>query len=245
VTLRLDIDLTDEQKAAMAAIPATVWFTRVVYRNAASPLHPNLQLDQNNEMKQALLNDWVRKSVKGKRVLDLFCGNGAFSFIAALAGAKEVVGVDYAEERIKCARVVSGTIPLNCQIDFRCGDVYKIAENFDTPFDVVLCFGGLYHIADPAFVLREIRRLVKERLILQTSQVMPYPGNWAKFIVRRKDLTREGMTSIRGGYGTWHYTVKCLREILLHGGFRIIDERRPPWLKRRCFHWYLARCEPY
>jgi predicted RNA methylase len=132
VTLRLDIDLTDEQKAAMAAIPATVWFTRVVYRNAASPLHPNFQLHQNNEMKQALLNDWVRKSVKGKRVLDLFCGNGAFSFIAALAGAKEVVGVDYAEERIKCARFVSGTIPLNCKINFRCGDVYKIAENFDS-----------------------------------------------------------------------------------------------------------------
>jgi tRNA (mo5U34)-methyltransferase len=49
----------------------------------------------------------------------------------------------------------------------------------------------------------------------------------SKFIVRREDKTKAGMTSIRGGYGTWHYSPGCLRELLLHGGFRIIEERQP------------------
>lgn len=244
MTLRLDIELTDSQKAAMAAIPPTSWFTPVVYRNARSPIHPNRRLVENNEMKQALVTDWITQSVKGKRVLDLFSANGAFSFIAALGGAREVVGVEYSEERIKCAEFVASTIPSDSKIVFRHGDVYKITEYFDEPFEVVLCFGGLYHIADPAFVLRQIGALTKERLILQTAQVLPIPGNWAKFIVRRQDRTQAGMTSIRGGYGTWHYSPGCLRELLLHGGFRIIEERQPSWLKRRRFPWYLACCEP-
>jgi hypothetical protein len=58
------------------------------------------------------------------------------------------------------------------------------------PFDVVLCLGGLYHIADPAFVLRQIGGLSRERLILQSDQVLSLPGNWAKFRVWRQDKSR-------------------------------------------------------
>jgi len=244
MALRLDIELTDNQKAAMAAIPSTSWFTQVVYRNARSPIHPNRELAENNEMKQTMVTDWVTKSVKGKRVLDLFSANGAFSFIAALGGAREVVGVEYSKDRAECAEFVANTMQSACKIVFKQGDVYKITDYFEEPFDVVFCLGGLYHIADPAFVLRQIGSLTKERLILQTSQVLSFPGNWAKFAVRRQDRTKDGMTSIRGGYGTWRYSPGCLRELLLHGGFRIIEQRQPAWSKRRRFPWYLACCEP-
>lgn len=243
MTLRLDFELTESEKTAMGAIPATSWFTQIIYRNAESSIHPNRRLVKNNEMKQAMVSDWVVESVKGKRVLDLFSANGAFVFIAALAGAKEVVGVEYSEERIRCAEFVAGTIKSDCRIEFKHGDVYKLTEYFGEPFDVVLCLGGLYHIADPGFVLRQIGSLTKERLIMQTSQVLPLPGNVAKFIVRRQHKTKAGMTSIPGGYGTWHYSPGCLRELLLHGGFRIIEERQPSWPKRLRFPWYLACCE--
>jgi SAM-dependent methyltransferase len=244
MTLRLDIELTESQRAAMAAIPATSWFTQVVYRNAESPLHPNRRLAENNEMKLAMVRDWIAQSVAGKRVLDLFSGNGVFSVVAALAGAREVIGVEFAEDRVKCAEFVASTLESDTTMVFKHGDVYKIAEYFDEPFDVVLCLGGLYHVADPAFVLRQIGNLAKERLIMQTSQVLPLPGNWAKFILRGRDRTTEGLTSIQGGSGTWHYSPGCLRELLRHGGFSIRDERRPAWPKRRRFPWYLANCEP-
>jgi tRNA (mo5U34)-methyltransferase len=244
MALQLDIELTEGQKAAMAAIPATSWFTQVVYRNARSPLHPNTQLAENNELKLLMVRDWITTAVPGKRVLDLFSGNGVFSVVAALAGAREVVGVEFAEDRVRCAEFVASTLPSDCRFVFKHGDVYRIAEYFKEPFDVVLCFGGLYHIADPAFILRQIGTLTRERLILQTSQVLPLPGNWATFRLRRRDRTQEGLASIRAGSGTWHYSPGCVRELLRHGGFRVREERRPSWPKRRRFPWYLADCEP-
>lgn len=244
MTLRLDVSLTDEQKTVMAGIPATTWFTPVAYRNATSPMHPDPRLAENNQLKQAMTGDWIAESVQGKRVLDLFSANGGFSVLAAEAGASEVVGIEFSEERVRCAEFLASTVPSGSRISFRVGDVYKIADYFDRPFDVVLCLGGLYHVADPAYVLRQIRAVTKERLILQTAQVLTYPGNRAKFAVRRQAGAHEGKTSIRGGHGTWHYSPTCLRELLKHGGFQIADERQPAVWKRRRFPWYLALCKP-
>jgi SAM-dependent methyltransferase len=244
MALKLNIELTNDQKSIMASIPPKSWFTNVIYLNALSPIHPDRRLDENNEMKQAMVNDLIKKSVEGKRVLDLFCGNGAFAIIAALSGAKEVIGIDFSDDRIKCAKFIANTIKSDAKINFMCGDVYKITDYFNNRFDVVLCFGGLYHIADPAYVLQQIHELVKEKLILQTSQVLPLPINLAKFIVRKHDLTQEGKYSIRKGYGTWHLTPGCIRELLLHGGFKVMEERRPPLFKRFRFPWYIACCKP-
>jgi tRNA (mo5U34)-methyltransferase len=244
MALRLDIELTEDQKATMAKVPATAWFTQIIFRNAESPLHPVAALAENNELKLAMVGDWIAAGVSGKRVLDLFSGNGVFSVVAALAGAREVVGVEFVEERVRCAEFVASTLQSDCRFVFKHGDVYRIGEYFDEPFDVVLCLGGLYHIADPAFILRQIGSLTRERLILQTSQVLPLPGNWAKFRLRRRDRIEEGLTSIRGGSGTWRYSPGCLRALLQHGGFRIVEARQPPWRARRRFPWYLANCEP-
>lgn len=186
MAVRIDIDITENQLAAFAEIPDTSWFTQYVFRNAVTPIHPNPSLAQDDEMKQLMINDWIDRHVKGKRVLDLFSANGGFSIIAAIAGAKEVVGVEFSHERIQCAELVYRTIQsqLDCHIEFKKGDVYDIGSFFDEPFDVVLCLGGLYHIADPPYVLRQIASLAKERLILQTSHVLPIPGDWARFTVR-------------------------------------------------------------
>ena len=228
----------------MAEIPGNSWFTRVLWRNAASPVHPDTNLAENNEMKQAMVNDWILESVVKKRVLDLFSANGGFSVLAAIAGASEVVGVELSEERVRCAEFVASTVPSTCPISFRVADVYQLSESFSEPFDVVLCLGGLYHVADPAYVLRQIRAVTAGRMILQTSQVISNRGNRATFRVRRRDAVQRGKTSIRGGYGTWHFSPACLRELLLHGGFKVIEERRPPRWKRRRFPWFLANCEP-
>jgi tRNA (mo5U34)-methyltransferase len=240
VPLSLDYALTPEQQREMAAIPATAWFTQVVFRNAQSPVHPQANLLANNDLKQEMTADWIRDSVAGKRVLDLFSANGAFALLAAQAGAREVVGVEFAEDRVACARFLASTLKTDCKIEFRLGDVYRLTDMFSEPFDVVLCLGGLYHVADPAHVLRQVGQLTRERLIVQTSQVLSLPGNWAKFVIRRE--ARVGMTSIRRGYGTWRYTPGCLRQLLHHGGFDIVEERRPPRAKRRRFPWYLALC---
>jgi 2-polyprenyl-3-methyl-5-hydroxy-6-metoxy-1,4-benzoquinol methylase len=243
---QLDVELTAEQKAYMARFSAESWFTSVDFKNVSSPRHPSSKkLEANNEMKRGLVSSWIRSQVKGKRVLDLFCANGAFSVEAALAGAREVVGVDFSQERVDCARFLAGTLEdkVDCTFHFMSGDVYELDTLFSKPFDVVIALGGLYHIADPPYVLTKIGELTGERLIMQTSNVLPRAGNWAKFVIR-EDRTAEGLTSIRGGRGVWRFTVECLRAMLTHAGFEILDERRPPEDIRRRFPWYSALAQP-
>ena len=240
--LHLDFDLSPAQQDEMRKIPATPWFTNIIFRNAASPVHPDAKLVANNDMKLKMTEDWIRQSVKGKTVLDLFSANGAFSILAAEAGAKKVVGVEFSEERVECARWLASTVKSDCDIEFIVGDVYKLREYFTEPFDIVLCLGGLYHIGDPPFVLEQIGHLTRETLLVQTSQVLSLPGNWAKFRIRR--YVEAGKTSIRKGFGTWYATPGCIREWIEHGGFDILEERTPGRRERRRFPWYLAKCVP-
>ena len=246
MSLQLDYDLTDDEKGALRDIPAASWFTQVIWRNAASPRHPRAEeLDPNNELKQALVGDWVEQHVRGKRVLDLFCANGAFSFLAAMAGASAVVGLDFSPERVECARFVAQTLAgrAPCLPTFQAADVYQLAGQFDRPFDVVLCLGGLYHMADPPFILSQVRALTAGLLIVQTSSIMLRRGNWAQFCIR-SDQTHEGLTSIVGERGAWHFTVECFESFLRHARFRVLESRRPPEPQRKRFPWYCALAEP-
>ena len=140
MVVRIDIDLSTREIEEMAAIPPTSWFTSFEFKNSKSPVHPNHSLAVNNEMKQEMVSDWIANSVKGKRVLDLFSANGGFSIIAALAGAKEVIGVEFSQERIQCAEFVVDKVrsKLDTKIEFIEGDVYDIDKYFDEPFDVVM-----------------------------------------------------------------------------------------------------------
>ena len=118
------------------------------------------------------------------------------------------------------ARFLAGTLEdkVDFTFHFMSGDVYELDTLFSEPFDVVIALGGLYHIADPPYVLTKIGELTRERLIMQTSNVLFRVGNWAKYIIR-EDRTAEGLTSIRGGRGVWRFTVDCLRAMLTHAGF--------------------------
>jgi tRNA (mo5U34)-methyltransferase len=246
VPVNIDVNLTDDQIKTLAGISATSWFTKFNFLNAESPTHPHKAFTISNDAKQEMTQDWIKDSVKGKRVLDLFSANGGFSTMAALAGAKEVVGVEFSQDRVDCANFIASTIkPLtDCKLSFIKGDVYELTSFLKEPFDVVLCLGGLYHIADIAYVLKQIESLTTERLIVQTSQIIPIPFNLAWFKVRREDKTSKGRTSIQGGSGTWHTSPSCMRELLLHGGFSVSDERLPSLTKRISRPWYVANCVP-
>lgn len=164
---------------------------------------------------------------------------------AALAGASEVVGVDFSPERVQCASFLADTLKdrVDCSLDFMSGDVYELPSLFTEPFDVVMCFGGLYHVADPPLVLTRIRELAKEAVIIQTSNILPGSGNRAKFVVR-SDRIGEGMSSIRGGKGAWHMTVTCLENILTHAGLCVLESKRPEPEQQKRFPWYAALAEP-
>lgn len=243
--LTLDLTLTSDETAEMSGIRPGAWFTQVRFSNAASPPAPEAFLDENHEMKRKLMLPWIRENVRGKRVLDLFSANGAFAVECALAGAREVIGVEFDPERVRCAEFLSRVLARSglTAPKFSVGDVYTLTQRFSQPFDVVLCMGGLYHIADPPYILSQIRKLVREKLIIQTSNVLPGRSNRASFFIRT-DRTASGLTSIRGGKGVWTFSVPCFKAMLQHAGMRVLKDRQPTVWQRRRFPWYCAIAVP-
>lgn len=244
--LNLEFSLLPNQIAEMSSIAADAWFTQVRFANALSPrCQEAVLLDANHEMKKKLMAPWISENVRGKRVLDLFSANGAFAVECILAGAREVVGIEFDRERVRCAQFLADVLERNGKhgLSFSLSNVYDLAERFSEPFDVVLCMGGLYHIADPALVLTTIRKLVKQKLIIQTSGILPGRRNRAKFVIRG-DQTSKGLTSLRGGKGVWRVSIPCFRALLTHAGFRVQEEKQPPLWQRGRYPWYCAVAEP-
>jgi tRNA (mo5U34)-methyltransferase len=237
----LEVDLSDEQRESLLRTDPSWWFTRFEFANAASPAHPKTaRLEMANRMKQAMVLPWLDRLVPGKRVLDVFCANGGFSFESAVRGAAEVLGVDYDPPRIECARFIAELLdgrvaPLP---RFQVGDVYELPAIVDGPFDVTLALGGLYHVGDPLLVLRNLRRVTEGHLILQTSRVLNLPGSWAKFVVvhRAVDRTEEG------GAGVWKLSRKALETMLGHAGFEVLERLPVPRVGGRRIPWYGAVC---
>lgn len=99
--------------------------------------------------------------VDGKRVLDAGCGVGHHTPFYVSRGCR-VVGVDGRAENIAVMRerypAVEGIV----------GDVQQMDLEALGPFDIVHCFGLLYHTDSPVAALRALAGVCREYLILET-----------------------------------------------------------------------------
>lgn len=90
--------------------------------------------------------------VKGKRVLDIACGEGYGSAALQKAGAASVIGVDIAPDSVAHAHRKYG-------IDARVGDATAIPLP-DNSVDVVISFETIEHIDDPTRFVDECARVL-------------------------------------------------------------------------------------
>src|SRR5215470_2457729 len=63
--------------------------------------------------------------VDGKRVLDLGCGSGEVSLVAARLGAVQVTGIDLVPEMVATAQRQAAETGLGARVEFRVGDVHS------------------------------------------------------------------------------------------------------------------------
>jgi SAM-dependent methyltransferase len=89
---------------------------------------------------------------KGKSVLDLGCAEGLIGREFALAGAREVLGVELLASHLEVARVACKDAP---QMRFVCAhlDDYMAANPEPKPFDVVLALGIIHKLHEPRNIL--------------------------------------------------------------------------------------------
>ncbi|HUY58965.1 MAG TPA: class I SAM-dependent methyltransferase [Solirubrobacteraceae bacterium] len=173
------------------------------------------------ELRTRLLQSEIRS---GDRVLDLGCGSGTFTAVAAAAGAASVIGAEVAEAALLRARIA------HLELDFRLVPIDGPLPLDDASVDVVWCSEVIEHIADTAAWLSDVRRVLAPggRLLLTT----PAHG--------RVRLLLGGVERYSDPQGDHlHlYTARSLRTLLGGFGFagtRVWAASGPPLFRRTLF----------
>jgi 2-polyprenyl-3-methyl-5-hydroxy-6-metoxy-1,4-benzoquinol methylase len=89
-------------------------------------------------------------SIRGKRVLDLACGEGGHSLLFARAGA-DVLGIDGRRLYVDRARFAAEMTGLSANARFELGDMRELSSDRLGTFDLVIASGILHHLAPTAF----------------------------------------------------------------------------------------------
>lgn len=98
----------------------------------------------------------------GDRVLDLACGDGAYScWLAERVGpGGEVVGVDLAPAYLALARAAAAAAPVGARVRFELADAYALPFADDS-FDLAWCAQSMFSLPDPLGALRELWRVTR------------------------------------------------------------------------------------
>lgn len=105
-----------------------------------------------------------------KTVLDLGCGSGQVSVLAAKMGAR-VHAVDIAPRMLEIARQGAQAAGVADQIVFEEGDV---ASQSYPPADVVLLVGVIEYYADFAALIRRAAQATRAKLVVAHTSRVPY-----------------------------------------------------------------------
>jgi len=108
----------------------------------------------------------LKPALKLSNAVDAGCGVGFFSQTLAECGLN-VCGFDGRKENVAEARRRFPQIPFE-QGDIEAPSILQLGR-----FDLVLCFGLLYHLENPLLAIRHLRALTEKCLLLE-SMCLPY-----------------------------------------------------------------------
>ena len=163
------------------------------------------------------------KNEKGKRVLDVGCGDGDLLF-KLQDNFKELYGIDIAQNRILRAQKKAKKQKVKRKYIFKQVDVDKSGLPFkDNYFDVITCVALLEHIFDPYFVIEEIARTLKPNgiLILLVPNIA-YLKHRLRLLLGKLPKTSGMETGWDGGH-LHYFTQKSLQGLLKKYRLQIIQ----------------------
>lgn len=165
-------------------------------------------------------------TLAGKRVLDLGCCQGYWSFAAQAAGAKLVRGLDSNLAFVQEAEAAAAILGMDrCFFGWAHLEEDSLTDWIDEGVDITLFLGTMYHLTDPIYVLRAAMASTKETILIDGEVV---PGDAPTFHLRKR--TPGEPTTINSGLTSdlrTIPTVSAIKELLLDGGFKKIDVLTP------------------
>ncbi|MBW8011424.1 MAG: methyltransferase domain-containing protein [Chloroflexi bacterium] len=123
-------------------------------------------------------------TMQGKRVLDVACNCGGFSVEAAKLKSEYILGIDIVDHYIEQANFIKRALGLH-HMNFKVMDIDNLDKSTVGLFDVVFCFGILYHLENPIHTMRRLASVTKNIMLVDTS-VIHIPAYFRPFF--RKPL---------------------------------------------------------
>lgn len=164
--------------AALPAAPARPagWWDLLPFTTHRIPIADDVAtaddgVDPFADVRTELVVEACGGSLVGRTVVDLGCLEGGFSLAFAERGADHVVGIEarsLSVERCELARKLRGTE----RVEFVVADIKDELVKRE-PFDVVFAAGILYHVGDPAEMLRIIRSSCSGLVLIDTHIADP------------------------------------------------------------------------
>ena len=102
--------------------------------------------------------------IEGKSVLDIGCGPGHYSVTLAKNGAKEVFGIDFAEEMIGLASQNAWSAGVQDRCHFARRDF--LVDSIDDKYDYTIAMGFMDYMADPQMTLEKVLAVTKLKAFL-------------------------------------------------------------------------------
>jgi len=172
----------------------------------------------------------IAHKLEGKpdRLLDVGCGDGAFTvLLKEAAKAEEVFGIDIAEEAVTIARE-RGIRAIQVDID---ESPFPFS---DAHFDIVYCGEIIEHLFNPDHLLEEMHRVLKPKgiALISTPNLGGWPNRLALLLGYQPYPTavspeheNVGKLAIKGAEGQWGhirvFTAKAFKELLTLHHFKI------------------------
>jgi FkbM family methyltransferase len=140
--------------------------------------------------------------------VDVGCGVGFFSQMLRECGL-QVRGFDGRSQNVAEARARFPDIP------FAQGDIENTAIRDAAKFDLVLCFGLLYHLENPLLAMRNLRALSGKCLLLES---MCLPAERAETLLREEPrLDNQSLTDV-----AFYPSEAALVKMMYRAGFHVV-----------------------
>lgn len=179
---------------------------------------------------QKTLRALAKVDFTGKRVLDVGCRDGLFSFEAERRGAAEVIGFD----NDLSLGAVELLIPyLGSKVRMEQMNLLDLKPETFGSFDVVIFSGVLYHLRYPFWSLKLLRNVMVEGAMLVLETALFVDSNRFPLL-----YCPTGSEAVYGESSPTLFNLKGLMETLWNLGFEVVDhelqvgERGDPLLEK-------------
>jgi 2-polyprenyl-3-methyl-5-hydroxy-6-metoxy-1,4-benzoquinol methylase len=168
---------------------------------------------------------FATRYVRGRRTLDIACGEGYGTAALLAAGARSVVGVDICPEACAHARARYG-------VETRLGRAERIPLD-DASVDVVVSFETVEHVEDPRRFIAECERVLSPggMLVLSTPNRPVYSPNGRHNRYHRAEMDEEEFRSLLATRFT-DYSLYCQSAVAVAWWSHRVLGAQPSWLSR-------------